>query len=238
MQWRTINGNRVPIKGGGGKGGVVVAGTVLALGLAGGAGGLGTLGGGSGLVSEVGVGAQNAAQGLGSGSGSGGSTQLRARKAEGQKSARGGDSTAAWQRFGVKQLKRTARQQAECVAVSFGQIREFFTRTRCTSLERALFLIGDGAGNTAVLSVAWVGLASARDADKFESVMKVHGSGDIRPLGSSLLGIADIRFTGLNYGSDRDGKNVTIAETELVSGQIDRDTLDAIAEVSAYLPRI
>lgn len=236
MEFRTINGRRVPIKGGG-KSGAVVAAGVLALGLAGGTGGL-TLGGGSSLVSEVGAGAQNAVQGVGSGSGSGGSAQLKARKSEGQKSARKGDSEAAWQRLGAKQLKRTARQQAECVAVSFGQIRDFFTRTRCTSLDRALFLVGDGAGNTAVLSLAWVGLASARDADKFESVMKIHGSGDIRPLGSAMLGLSDIRFTGENYGSDRNGKTVTIAETELVSGHLDRDTLDAIAEVSAYLPRI
>ncbi|WP_439663550.1 hypothetical protein ACSHWB_20195 [Lentzea sp. HUAS TT2] len=234
MEFRTINGRRVPIKGGG-KSGAVVAAGVLALGLAGGTGGL-TLGGGSSLVSEVGAGAQNAAQGASSGSS--GSAQLRARKSEGQKSARKGDSEAAWQRLGVKQLKRTARQQAECVAVSFGQIRDFFTRTRCTSLDRALFLVGDGAGNTAVLSVVWVGLASTRDADKFESVMKIHGSGDIQPLGSAMLGLADIRFTGENYGSDRNGKNVTIAETELASGHLDRDTLDAIAEVSAYLPRI
>jgi hypothetical protein len=84
-----------------------------------------------------------------------------------------------------------------------------------------------------VASVAWVGLVSARDADKFESVMNIHGSGDIYLLGSSLFGMADIRFTELRYGSDRDGKNVTNAEAELAAGSIDRDTLDAIAEVSA-----
>jgi hypothetical protein len=232
MKFRMINGRRVPIGGSGGKSGAVVAAGVLALGLAG-TGGL-TLTGGSGLVSEVGTVAEEAA----SGAGSGGSPQLKARKSEGQKSARKGDSDAAWQRMGVKQLKRTARQQAECITASFGQVRDFFTRTRCTSLERAVFLIGDGAGNTAVLSVAWVGLASTGDAGKFKTVIDIPGSGDIRPLGSTALGLADIRFTGENYGSDRDGKTVTIAETELVSGHFDHDTLDAIAEVSAYLPRI
>ncbi|WP_340686893.1 hypothetical protein LCL61_11915 [Amycolatopsis coloradensis] len=108
MEFRTINGRRVPIKGGG-KSGAVVAAGVLALGLTGDTGGL-PLGGGSSLVSEVGAGAQNAAQGAGSGSGSGGSAQLKARKSEGQKSARKGDSEAAWRRLGVKPLKRTARQ--------------------------------------------------------------------------------------------------------------------------------
>jgi hypothetical protein len=233
-RWITKNGKRIPINGGGRSGAVVAAG-VLAIGLSAGTGGLG-LTGGSGLVSEVGTVAEEAAPGAGPGSS--GSGQLRARKSEGQKSARKGDSKAAWQRLGVKQLKRTARQQAECVAVSFGQIRDFFTRHRCTSLDRALFLIGDGAGNTAVLSVVWVGLASARDADAFESIMEIDGSGDIKPLGASMLGLADIRFTGKNYGSDRNGKNVTIAETEQVAGHFDPGTLDAIAEVSAYLPRI
>jgi hypothetical protein len=235
-RWITKNGKPVPLNGsGGGKGaGTVVAAGVLAVGLSAGVGGGGLTLGGSGVASEVGAGSQGAAQGAGSG----GSPQLKARKSEGQKSARKGDADAAWQRLGVRQLKRTARQQAECVASSFGQIREFFTRTRCASLERALFLVGDGAGNSAVVSVAWVGLTSARDADRFESVMKVHGSGDIYPLGSSLLGMADIRFTGLRYGSDRDGRTVTIAEAELATGSIDHDTLDAIAEVSAYLPRI
>ncbi|MGW4210294.1 hypothetical protein ACWEIJ_20060 [Lentzea sp. NPDC004789] len=231
-RWITKNGKRIPINGGG-KSGAVVAAGVLAIGLSAGTGGLG-LTGESGLVSEVGTAAEQAAPG----SGPGGTARLRARKSEGQRSARKGDSEAAWRRLGVKQLKRTARQQAECIVASFGQIRDFFTRTRCTSLDRALFLIGDGAGNTAVLSVAWVGLASARDADAFESIMNVYGSGDIKPLGASLLGLADIRFTGQNYGSHRDGKNVTIAETEQVAGHFDPETLDAIAEVSAYLPRI
>ncbi|SDG50651.1 hypothetical protein SAMN05216553_108395 [Lentzea fradiae] len=231
MKFRMIDGRRVPIGGGGGKSGAVVAAGVLALGLAG-SGGL-TLTG-PGLVSEVGTVAGEAA----SGAGSGGSPQLRLRQSEGQKSARKGDSQAAWQRLGVKQLKRTARQQAECVAASFGQVRDFFTGTRCTSLERALFLVGDGAGNTAVLSVAWVGLASASDAGRFKTVIDIPGSGDIRPMGSTALDLADIRFTGENYGSDRDGRTVTIAETELVTGHFDHATLDAIAEVSACLPRI
>jgi hypothetical protein len=54
--------------------------------------------------------------------------------------------------MGLRHLRRTARQQAECVAVSDGRIQEFFTRHRCTSLERVLFVVADEAGNTAVVS--------------------------------------------------------------------------------------
>ncbi|GHH35575.1 hypothetical protein [Lentzea cavernae] len=220
----TKNGKVIPLNGGGGgkKGaGVVVAGA-LALTVAAGTGGVTTIGGLG--TAEVGSG--------------GSSLRLGPRKAEGQKTARKGDAEGAWQRMGMRQLKRTARQQAECVAVSFGEVREFFTRNRCTSLDRVLFAVADGAGNTAVISVVWVGLASDSDARRFQSVMNRHGSGDITPLGSHLLDMAEIHFTGLRYGSDRDGRTVTVAEAETASGQVDDDTLDALAEVAAHLPRV
>ncbi|HUQ61211.1 hypothetical protein [Lentzea sp.] len=216
----TKDGRRIPLNNSGGKKGAgAVAAGVLALSVAAGTGGV-TLP----SAPEVGSG--------------GSSLRLSARKAEGQKAARKGDTEGAWQRMGMRQLKRTARQQAECVAVSFGEVREFFTRNRCTSLERALFAVTDGAGNTAVISVVWVGLASTGDARDFQTVMNRHGSGDVHPLGSHLLGLADIRFTGLRYGSDRDGRSVTIAEAETAGGQVGHDTLDALAEVAAYLPRV
>lgn len=212
--------------------GVVVAGVVAVAAFAGGGGvaGLGGVGAAAPAAAEVGVGSVR----LGGSSG-----QLRARKSEGRKAARRGDVEGTWQRMGLRQLKRTAKQQAECVAVSFGQVREFFTAHRCTHLERVLFAVADEAGNTAVVSVAWVGLANARDAREFDNLMEVHGSGDITPLGGALLELGHIEFTGLRYGSDRDNANVTVAEAEnAAGGQFDHDTLDAIAEVAAYLPRL
>ena len=221
MGWITKNGKRIYIKDKGT--GAVVAG-VVALGVFASAGGAVSLGGG-GVVGEV--------------AGSEVSVQLRARKAEGQKAARKGDNHGAWQRMGLRQVRQSVRQQAECVAVSFGEVREFFTRTRCSSLERMMFAIVDEAGNTAVVSVVWVGLGTAGDARDFEALMDRQGSGDIRPLGAPVLEMADVEFTGLRYGSDRDGKSVTVAEAENALGSgFDHDTVDAIAEVAAYLPRI
>jgi hypothetical protein len=141
--------------------------------------------------------------------------------------------------MGLRQLRRTARQQAECVAVSYDRIQEFFTRHRCTSLDRVLFAVADEAGNTAMVSVAWVRMANSRDARELQTLMDKHGTGDISPLGAPLLGLADITFTGLRYGSNRNGSGVTIAEAENAAGAgFDHDTLDAIAEVAAYLPRV
>lgn len=223
MGWITRNGKRIFIKDKGT--GAVVAG-VVALGVYASAGGGASLAGGAGeaVVAEA---------------GSGSSVRLRARKSDGQKAARKGDNHGAWQRMGLKQSRQTLRQQAECLVVSFGEVRDFFTRNRCSSLDRMMFAIADEAGNTAVVSVAWVGMATTGDARDFEALMDRHGSGDISPLGAPALELADVEFTGLRYGSERDGKLVTIAEAENTAGSaFDHDTLDAIAEVAAYLPRL
>lgn len=216
-----------PIGGKGSGKSAVVAGAV-ALGLFASSGGATSLGG-SAVTSEVGA----------VRAGSGSPAQLRARTNEGRKAARRGDAEGAWGRMGLRQLRRTARQQAECVAASHGQVRAFFTRHRCASLESALFAVADGKDNTAVVSVAWVDLTSAGEARQFRTLIDEHGTGDITPLGAPLLGLADVSYTGLRYGSDRDGRSVTVAEAENAAGSgFDHDTLDAIAEVAAHFPRL
>ncbi|MBP2335681.1 hypothetical protein JOF41_001859 [Saccharothrix coeruleofusca] len=214
-----------PIRGNSGKAAVMAGAVVLGVFASG--GGAVPLGG-SAVSSEI-----SAVRAGGS------QAQLRARKSEGQKAARRGDPDGAWGRLGLRQLRRTPRQQAECLAASYGQVREFFTRHRCTSLERALFVVADDGGNTAAVSVAWVGLAGSGEARRFRTLIDEHGTGDITPLGAPLLDLAEISYTGLRYGSDRDGRNVTVAEAENATGSgFDHDTLDAIAEVAAHLPRI
>ncbi|HEX7306524.1 hypothetical protein [Lentzea sp.] len=60
--------------------------------------------------------------------------------------------------------------------------------------------------------------------------------GDITPLATPLLDLADIRFTGLHHQSRSDGSTVVIAETESASGQVSGDVLDAMADVASWLP--
>ena len=203
----------------GGAGPVVVAG-VLALGVAG-AGGEAT----SLFTSRAGGGSAASAP------------NLSARKADAGKAARKGDTEGAWQRLGMRQLKKTAKQDAACLAASFGQVRQFFLRTPCTSLDRILFAVGDGAGNDAVVSVAWVGFRTRAQAGDFTALIDVYGTGDIKPLASGLLGLADIKFTGRYYGSTRTGTQVAVAEAEPAGGHVAPDILKALAEVAAQFPR-
>ncbi|MFD0206786.1 MULTISPECIES: hypothetical protein [Saccharothrix] len=216
----TKNGRVIPINGKKGGAGTVVAAGVLVLGLVGSAG---AAGGGGVFGSSAG--------------GSAGSSGVTARKLDGQKAAKRGDRDGAWQRLGMRRLDDRWQRQVECLSVSHGEVREFFAHTPCTSLDRVVIAVGDGAGNNAVVSVAWVGFRTTRDLRAFKRIEDRHGSGDIHPLGASLLGLADIRFTGDNYGTDVNGTTITIAEAEPAAGHVDRETLDALAEVAAYLPR-
>ncbi|MFS8098417.1 hypothetical protein LFM09_14895 [Lentzea alba] len=215
---------RIGGKGGGsdpgaGKAGAVVAAGVLAVSVAAGSGGL-SLGGGASTTSVDSVG-----------------TNLTRAKSEGRKSARKGDADCAWRQLNMRTLKRTAKPALECVSHSFGQVRDHFLRNPCTSLDRTLFAIGDERGNVAVVSVAWVGFRNRGDAGEFKKLIDVHGTGDITPLATPLLDLADIRFTGLHYQSRPDGSTVVIAEAETASGHVGGDVLDAAADLASWLPR-
>lgn len=198
-----------------GKAGAVVVAGVLAVALTAG-GGL-SLGGGATSVESVG-------------------TNLTKAKSEGRKSARNGDADGAWRQVRMRTLKRTAKPALECLSHSFGQVRDHFVRNPCKSLDRTLFAIGDDQGNVAVVSVAWVGFRNRGDAGEFKKLIDVHGTGDITPLATPLLGLADIRFTGLHYQSRPDGSTVVIAETESAAGQVSGEVLDAVADMASWLP--
>jgi hypothetical protein len=211
---------RIGGKGGGSdkaSGGVALVGaTVVAL---------GALGAGGAVGTSAGVAGTSAGEGI------------TVRKAESKKSARNGDSESAWRRLGLRQVKKQVKRDVECVTASFSQVQEFFLRTPCTSLDRVLFAVGDDQGNSAVVSVVWVGFRTTRETAAFKSVIDRQGSGDVRPLATPLLDLAEIRFTGLNYDSETTGKSIAIAETEQATGTVSPDLLDALAEVAAQLPR-
>lgn len=218
MAARRIGGAGGGSDPGAGKAGAVVVAGVLAMSVAAGSGGLSLGGGTSAAVDSAG-------------------TNLTKARSEGRKSARKGDVDGAWRQVNMRTLKRTAKPALECVSHSFGQVRDHFVRNPCKSLDRTLFAIGDDRGNVAVVSVAWVGFRNRREAGEFKKLIDVHGTGDITPLATPLLDLADIRFSGLHYQSRPDGSTIVIAEAETASGQVPGDVLDAVADMASWLPR-
>lgn len=236
-RWITKNGRRIFIREGSGGKGVVVAAAAAAV-IAGGAGGAGVLGGAAG---EAGV-ASEALAGNAAGDVVDAlpGRSLKTRRAEARKSAERGKADEAWRKLKFKELKRVARRwerEGECVAAATGKVREFLVRTPCTSLDGLLLAVGDGHGNAAVISVVRVGFRSKKQARAFEKVEAVQGSGDVRPLAvTAELGIAGVRMTGLHYEPRADGSGMVVAEADTATGHVDRATLDALADVAAYLP--
>lgn len=203
----------------------VVVGTLAAVVIASAGGGIG-IGVGASVGSSGGTAAESVV-----------GRNFASRKANGKRSARQGKADEAWLRMGLRAMKRAAKQDFECLALSFGKIREFFLDTPCTSLHRGLFAIADEQGNIIVVSIAWVGFRTSSDARRFKDLDDTYGTGNISPLGGALLGLADVRFTGQHYQSRRAGTTTVIAEAEPLNGVVSDEVLDGIAEVAVWLPR-
>lgn len=117
-------------------------------------------------VGAMSVGGTGAGVGAGSGIGSGSaiSQSLRSKVSSGKSNARGGRPDAAWRDLGLKRIRRTVRQGVPCAVNSYGEVQRFFARTPCRSLDRVLFVLDDGAGNSMVVSVSWVRMRGTRPA--------------------------------------------------------------------------
>ncbi|WP_372665164.1 hypothetical protein [Amycolatopsis kentuckyensis] len=229
MGWITKDGKKIYIPGKGT--GVVVA---AAVGLAVAGGGAGAFGGAAG-----GGGAAEALPGNAAGdvADSLPGRSLKTRRAEARESAKRGKADEAWSRLKLKELKRVARHEGDCLAAATDRVRDFLVTTPCTSLDRMLLAVGDGHGNAAVISVVRVGFPSAKQAAAFEKVEAVQGSGDVRPLEiAAVLGVAGVRMTGLHYAPRPDGHAMVVAEADTATGHVGGDTLDALADVAAHLP--
>ncbi|WP_244223732.1 hypothetical protein [Amycolatopsis circi] len=163
---------------------------------------------------------------------------LETRKAEGKKSAKRGRKDETFSRFKLIQLKQAAKHEIDCLLNSTGRVRDYLAEHRCASLDRNIFAVGDGHGNAAVISVARVGFPKKSDAEGCEKVEEVQGSGDIKPLGAALLGLDGVKFSGHHFQSRVDGRAMVIAETETVAGKVDSGTLDALADVAVWFPKL
>ncbi|WP_246127506.1 hypothetical protein [Amycolatopsis rhizosphaerae] len=240
--WITKDGRRIFIRDGGGsgkgRGGIVALAAALVIaGGAGGAAGIGALGG---AAAEAGAG--SAAEAV-AGNTAGDVVDLlprrsmKTRRTSARESAKRGKTDEALGKLKLKRLKHKAERELDCVASSTGKVREFLARTPCTSLDRMLMAVGDGHGNAAVVSVVRVGFRSAKQAEAFEKVERVQGSGDVRPLEiAAVLGLTGVHITGHHYQARPDKNAMIIAETDTATGHVDNATLDALADIATYFP--
>ncbi len=157
-------------------------------------------------------------------------------KSSSKKSAQKGRHSEAWERLGWRQLRKAAKRELKCGPHSFGEVQRFFLRHPCIDLDRMVFAVDDGSGNTIVVSVAWVKMPKTGEASDLKRLVDTDGTGNVSPLGGELLGLRGIRFTGENYDSRLTKKLVVIAEAAPAGGRPGEALLETAVEVAVEFP--
>ncbi|GAA1352168.1 hypothetical protein [Saccharothrix algeriensis] len=144
---------------------------------------------------------------------------------------------SAWRGIGLRVLDQVTRDDRDCAANSFGQVRELLTAAPCASLSRMLITLADAEDDVVAVAVAWVEFGAHDTAAEFKRVEDIHGTGDITPLSARLLLRDEITFTAHHYASQQQGSTVVVAEAETTEGQATPEFLRRVAEVAVRTPR-
>jgi len=149
-----------------------------------------------------------------------------------------GESAVAWSRLGLTAAPGTPkRRDRDCVAHSYGQIRDYLRRVPCQWVDRLLFTVDGEGGDPIAVAVAWVGFATPGQAAEFRRIDDTWGTGQVRPLPGATVGLPDVRLSGQHYASRQVGAVTVVAEAEEAGGGQLRDAfLDDIAGVAVLLP--
>jgi hypothetical protein len=159
-----------------------------------------------------------------------------AETASSQEAAKTGDDTEAWRRLALKEIKKDVKRELRCAVQSFGQVQQFFLRHPCDKLDQLLFAISDTHGDIVVGTVMWVTMPSDSEASEFKQLEDTYGTGDVTPVGTQILQLGGIRFSGKHYKSRSDGSLVVISEAEPARGQPSNMLLQEVATISDVLP--
>ncbi|SFE32528.1 hypothetical protein SAMN04487819_11128 [Actinopolyspora alba] len=214
------DGTRYPIRGGNGKGKatVVAGGVALAVWASGGATGGVTLGGSGTTTASMSTADTAVVRGIGR------------NLSKARRDVKRGNRERAWKRLGLRRGRRVTRSAVECVAATYGEVRDFFVRTPCRDLRRFQFPVDYDSGTISVL-VSRVRMRSSAAARDLRSLIDEHGTGDIRPV------LSTVRFTGHHYDSTLRRGTVFVGETESRTGNVPKQVLDSTAEAAVALAR-
>ena len=105
---------------------------------------------------------------------------------------------------------------ADCVARSYGAVREYFRDEPCTGLSRALFEVHDRRNNVVLVAVAWVEMPDFASARQLHDLVDRHGTGNVTELSRDQGRYRNVRFSGEYYTSRRDGTTVVNVQAQPV----------------------
>ncbi|WP_345606529.1 hypothetical protein [Pseudonocardia adelaidensis] len=167
------------------------------------------------IVLVVAIAAGGSASAVGTATGAGGTT-ASASSARASSQARRRDANTARLRLLRQALRVEQRFDStdDCVAHSYGKVREFFRERPCAALHRAWFDVRDGRRGLVLVAVSWVEMPDARSAREFHELVDTYGTGNVTELSREQGPHRRVRFTGKHYVSRRDGTTVVNAQAE------------------------
>lgn len=168
------------------------------------------------IVLVVAIGAGGSASAVGTAAGAGGTTATSASTARASSQARRRDANSARLRLLRQALRVEQRFDStdDCVAHSYGQVREFFREQPCVALHRAWFDVRDRRRGLVLVAVSWVEMPDTRSAREFHELVDTYGTGNVTELSREEGPHRRVRFTGKHYVSRRDGPTVMNAQAE------------------------
>lgn len=128
--------------------------------------------------------------------------------------------------------------QTDCAAHSYGQIKEFFAQTACTSLTRGLFL-GTVDGKQVIVTLAAVTMPTDDSAAALKAKTDTDGTGNVNDLlreGKAPAGLPGKEvLADSEYASSVNGKVVRIVQAAFVDGSAPTPKVDAAADAALQL---
>lgn len=125
---------------------------------------------------------------------------------------------------------------SDCVANSYGKIKDWFAEHPCTKLDRTLH-VTDVEGKRALVSVALVTMPDQAQATQLKAITDTDNTGNVNDLvrdGSVQIPGAPNVAQG-EYQSKADGATVTIVEANFFDGHEDAALLPRIANDAVRL---
>jgi hypothetical protein len=120
-------------------------------------------------------------------------------------------------RRGIRVDQKFSDDNSDCVAHSYGQVRDFFRSHSCVALQRAHFQVRDRRGDVVLIAVSRVEMTDETDARALQRLLDTHGTGNVLELSREQGRYRTVRYTGDFYASRRDGTVVSNAQAQPVA---------------------
>lgn len=135
-------------------------------------------------------------------------------------------------------VQQASDDQTDCAAHSYGEVKAFFAKNRCSSVHRTLATTNQG-GRTVVVASNVVTFDTAAQARKYLALVNSDGTGNISDLlreGTSYPG-APSKLPAAAFASAQQGTRVLVSEAGYVQGTSNPEdaTLKKVAEQAVTL---